>query len=226
MPVVYVSMGRYIGLPVYLVETRGHAFFRYDDPKGTTIRWKNPDLNLWIPPDRFNVEGSGEGIAFYTDEYFKHKPIPWEPIDYTHGRYLLSMNAKEMLAQFLMERGECFWELGDKIEALKAYHYAFQLCPDDPRYKGTMGKRAREFRIWEEQQRESARVDRELEQIMREAESRRLRAQGVYSPRELSCPSGHPAFGIAHPAPHLVPNQQPTHAIPGFHQPIPHIPGF
>ncbi len=38
MPVVYVSVGRRIGLPLYLVMTRGHAFFRWDDTKGTTIR--------------------------------------------------------------------------------------------------------------------------------------------------------------------------------------------
>ena len=87
MPVVYVSMGRYIGLPVFLVGARGHAFFRYESQNGSTIQWNNPDLNLWIPPDRFNVEGSGEGIGYYSDEHYKHMPIPWEPIDYEHGPY-------------------------------------------------------------------------------------------------------------------------------------------
>ncbi len=166
MPVVYVSMGRYIGLPVYLVETRGHAFFRYDSPKGTAICWKNPDLNLWIPPARCNIEGSGEGIAFYSDDYFKLKPIPWEKSDYEHGRYLLSKTPKQEFAGFLIERGECFWELGNKVEALKAYYYANQLCPDDPRYKWIYGKRSHECLISE--------ADREFEEEFRRQEKRRI----------------------------------------------------
>jgi hypothetical protein len=39
MPVVYVAVGRRLGLPLELVEGRGHYFFRWDDPHGTIIRW-------------------------------------------------------------------------------------------------------------------------------------------------------------------------------------------
>jgi len=162
MPVVYVSMGRYLGLPVYLVETRGHAFFRYDDPKGTTIRWTNPDLVLWIPPDRFNIEGAGEGIAFLPDSHYMVKPELWTRFDYEHGDYLGSMTAKEELAGFLIERGECFWDLGNKIEALRAYHYARQLAPNNERYKWLHAKRSREYQQFEA-------ADRAIEEQVRMA---------------------------------------------------------
>src|SRR6516225_11983135 len=34
MPVIYVAVGRRLGYPLKLVETRGHLFVRWDDPEG------------------------------------------------------------------------------------------------------------------------------------------------------------------------------------------------
>lgn len=144
MPVVYVSVGRRLGLPVYLVETRGHAFFRWDSPNGVTIHWEKPDLALWIPPDRFNVEGAGEGIAYYSDSHYVQWPEVWQEVDIRHGRYLRSMSATESLAGFLIERGECFWDIGKPIEALRSYHCARQLVPDDERYNQLHAVRSRQ----------------------------------------------------------------------------------
>ncbi len=70
MPVVYVAVARRLGFPVHLVGTKGHLFFRWDDSAGTLIEWSDPDFSVWIPPDRFNVEGSGEGIAYYADSHY------------------------------------------------------------------------------------------------------------------------------------------------------------
>lgn len=272
MPVVYVSMGRFIGLPVYLVETRGHAFIRYDDPKGTMIRWTNPNLVLWIPPARFNIEGSGEGIAFYPDVHYMLWPERWKKIDFEKGGYLGSQTAKEALAGFLIERGECFWELGNKIEALRAYHYARQLSPDNERYKWLHWKRSREYQTWESNQREMERLEHEWEHGAHDAERRRLKSQGIHANAEPqvnrwqppahgpSCQcfdcskareaamlpagmSGHPAncqcpgCGHQHPLPHAsgqpafgIANQRPQQPgrqiVPGFHRPIPRLPGF
>jgi hypothetical protein len=187
MPVVYVSVGRAIGLPLYLVETRGHLFFRWDDPNGTTIRWEDPDLALWIPPDRFNVEGSGEGIAFYSDSHYVQWPEAWTAREIRHGQYLRSMTATESLAGLLIERGECFWDLEKRVEALKSYYFARQLTPDDERYVWVHAKRSREYQEWEEGQRELERIDHKIEQMMRDGERRR-RLQGAESLRHsLSC---------------------------------------
>jgi hypothetical protein len=141
MPIVYVSVARRLGLPVFLVEGRGHLFFRWEDAKGTLIRWPGMDESLWIPPDRFNVEGAGEGIAFYPDSHYVQWPQLWKESDFEHGRYLVSLSADEEFASFLVQRSECFHELGNLTESLKALYYARQLCPDDLRYESLHAKR-------------------------------------------------------------------------------------
>ena len=131
---------------MFLVSTKGHAFVRWDDPKGTLIRWENPNLVLWIPPDRFNIEGSGEGIAFHSDAHYTEWPEQWTQFDIDHGKYLRSDTAKEAMAQFLMERGECFWDLRNPIEALRSYHYSRHLVPDNERYNNLHALRSRQYR--------------------------------------------------------------------------------
>jgi hypothetical protein len=192
MPVVYVAVGHRLGLPLKLVEGRGHYFFRWDDPRGTIIRW--PDLGeCWIPSDRFNVEGTGEGIAFHDDAYYIRWPQLWTEIDFAHGRYLRSLTPKEEFASFLVQRGECFWDLGQHLEALKAYHFARILVPEDERYERLHG--ARQFQY-----------DRhELERIM-EINERNRQAIEARKPR-FQLPPGRTlkiAFGKA-PPPDLAP---------------------
>ncbi len=150
MPVIYVAVGRRLGLPVYLVETRGHLFFRWDDPTGTTIEWQRPDLTLWIPPDRFNVEGAGEGIAYYSDSHYVRWPELWTEEDLRHGQYLKCLNAERATASFLVQRAECCYELGDWEECLKAIYYARQLAPDDPRYEWLHAKRTKQVQAHEQ----------------------------------------------------------------------------
>ncbi|HUG19273.1 MAG TPA: transglutaminase family protein [Planctomycetaceae bacterium] len=149
MPVVYVAVARRLGLPVYLVETRGHLFFRWDAPHGTTIHWDSPPLDLWIPPDRFNVEGSGEGIAYYADSHYIQWPELWTQSDFEHERYLRSMSAKEVFAAFLIQRAECFHALGKRDECMKAIYFARQLIPNDRRYEWLHAKRTKELRDYE-----------------------------------------------------------------------------
>jgi hypothetical protein len=144
MPVVYVAVGRRLGYPLKLVEGREHVFFRWDDPRGTLIRWPNLG-ECWIPPDRFNVEGAGEGIAYHPDSYYVQWPRLWTEVDFSHGRYLRSLSAKEELAGFLIQRGECFWDIHQPGEAMKAYWFARKLAPDDFRYEWLHAKRTHEY---------------------------------------------------------------------------------
>ena len=145
MPVVYVAIGQRLGLPVHLVQTRGHLFFRWDDSRGTLIDWDSPRVQVWIPPDRFNVEGSGEGIAFPGDDHYRVWPEIWTAADIHHDRYLRSMNPTEVLAEFLIQRAECFYDLRDWDNSLKSIHYARQLAPEDRRYQSLHAKYTREF---------------------------------------------------------------------------------
>jgi len=196
MPVVYVAVGRRLGLPVYLVQTRGHLFCRWDDPHGTTSHWDSPPIDLWIPPDRFNVEGSGEGIAYYPDSHYIQWPELWQEVDFNHGRYLHSMNVTEVLADFLIQRSESFYELGDWEECLKAIFYARQLSPDDERYKWLHSVRSRKFQAEQEHRDEMLREINER--------SRKAAAQGWHPQPVMPGPPVKVALGTPRPA-HLPP---------------------
>jgi hypothetical protein len=203
MPVVYVAVGRRLGLPLKLVEGRGHYFFRWDDSRGTTIRW--PSFGeCWIPPDRFNVEGAGEGIAFHDDAHYIQWPKLWTEVDFAHGRYLRSLTPKEEFASFLIQRGECFWDLGQHLEALTAYHFARLLVPEDERYERLHG--ARQFQYDQLQV-------HEVERIM-DINERNRQAIEARKPR-FQLPPGRPlkiAFGKA-PPPDL-PRETPIRYVP------------
>ena len=124
MPVMYVALGRRLGYPLKLVQTRGHLFARWDDPEGKCFGFT----------ETFNVEGAGEGIASYDDEHYKTWPEPWTDIDEAEGWYLKSMMPREELASFLAMRGDCLTDNGRLAEAVQAYEWASALVPRDQRY--------------------------------------------------------------------------------------------
>jgi hypothetical protein len=124
MPVIYVAVGRRLGYPLKLVETRGHLFVRWEDPLGRCFH----------VPERFNVEGAGEGIASYPDEFYQTWPEPWTEADIEGGWYLKSLTPKEELAAFLMTRAACLEDNGRFAEAVQAYCWARDLAPHDDRY--------------------------------------------------------------------------------------------
>jgi hypothetical protein len=125
MPVMYVAVGRRLGYPLKLVQTRGHLFARRDDPAGRCFGF----------PETFNVEGAGEGIASFDDEHYRTWPEPWTEIDETEGWYLKSMTPLEELASFLATRGDCLTNNGRLGEAVQAYAWASAIAPEDKRYQ-------------------------------------------------------------------------------------------
>lgn len=130
MPVIYVAVGRRLGYPLKLVEAPGHLFFRWDDSEG----------HRFNVPERFNVEGAGEGISFYPDDFYRTWPSEWRAFDKTGGWYLKSLSPVEELACFLATRGSCLEDNGRIGEAIQAYEYATKLLPDDLRYGSQLVK--------------------------------------------------------------------------------------
>jgi tetratricopeptide (TPR) repeat protein len=124
MPVMYTAVGRRLGYPLKLVQTRAHLFVRWDDPEGKCFGF----------PERFNIEGAGEGIASYDDEHYRTWPEPWSEIDEAEGWYLNSMTPREELASFLATRGDCLTDNERLAEALQAYEWAAAVAPHDKRY--------------------------------------------------------------------------------------------
>lgn len=98
-------------------------------------------------PERFNVEGSGEGIASYGDEHYKNWPEPWTEADIAHDWYLKSLTPAEELAGFLSTRGDCLTDNGRVAEACQAYDWARQLAPNDERYVQLLAVTHRKYEL-------------------------------------------------------------------------------
>ncbi len=130
MPVMYAAVGRRLGYPLKLVETRAHLFVRWEDPSGVRFG----------VPERFNVEGSGHGITSFPDDYYRTWPEPWTADETKANCYLRSLTAREELAGFLVTRGSCLEDNGRFDEAIQAYRRACELTPNDPRKRGTLSR--------------------------------------------------------------------------------------
>ncbi len=113
MPVLYVAVGRKLGYPLKLVTTKGHLFARWEDSR-----------------DRFNIEGTNEGLNCFPDEYYRHWPFELTGAEVKSGRYLRSLTAQEELALFMQTRGMCLKAAGRFSEARIAWERARQLAPD------------------------------------------------------------------------------------------------
>lgn len=110
MPVLYVSIGRRLGYPVYLVSTKGHLFCRWDDGK-----------------ERMNFEGTGEGINTFPDSYYKKWPFKITDEEVKRSTYLINLNRQQELAMFLSSRAECLITSGRNEEGFVAVAQALRL---------------------------------------------------------------------------------------------------
>ncbi len=124
MPVLYVAVGRRLGLPLKLVETAGHLFVRWEDVHG----------HRFGIPERFNIEATGSGMSTYPDDFYRTWPMEWKPCDEPGGWYLRSLSLTEELAAFLSTRASCLEDHGRTQEAIDALSWAVKLAPTDLRY--------------------------------------------------------------------------------------------
>jgi len=128
MPIIYVAVGRRLGYPLKLVETKCHLFFRWEDLEGERFGY----------PEQFNVEGAGEGIYMYPDQHYREWPEPWTKADIEGDYYLKSQSPSQELAGFLVTRGECLSDHSRIEETIECYRWACALAPNDPRYKALL----------------------------------------------------------------------------------------
>ena len=104
IPVLAVALGRKCGYPLYLVSSKGHLFFRWDDGK-----------------ERFNVEAAIRGTDIFPDEYYHTYPFTITETDWRHEKFLKSFTPIEELSGFMFTRGVCFESHGRFMEAEKAF---------------------------------------------------------------------------------------------------------
>jgi hypothetical protein len=98
MPVLYASIGRNLGYPIYIVCAKGHLFCRWQSVK---------------TGERFNIEASGRGLNTFPDDHYTKWPRPIEPAEVHHGVFLRNLEPVEELGCFMATRGHCLRDEGD-----------------------------------------------------------------------------------------------------------------
>jgi hypothetical protein len=116
MPVLYIAIGRSLGYPLHLVQAKEHLFARWDEPGG----------------ERFNIECTSRGFLAPDDEHYHHSPRPLTAEDISSGQFLRNLSARQVLAVFLKERGQCLMDNLRLEASVEALYYAHQLAPEQP----------------------------------------------------------------------------------------------
>ncbi|MBI9018054.1 MAG: hypothetical protein JEZ07_12430 [Phycisphaerae bacterium] len=112
LPTLCVAVGRRLGYPLKLVQTREHCFFRWQDDKET-----------------FNMEICCPGCDTHEDEYYKNWPRKISDEVVKSNQYLKSLTPQEELALFLETRGHCLSDHDNKTQALVMFSHAYDLMP-------------------------------------------------------------------------------------------------
>ncbi len=119
MPVVYVAVGRRLGYPMKLVLAKGpkalHCFARWDGR------------------ERFNVEGTNQGLSCHSDDYYRTGLYAMTPEEESEGHFLRSLSPAGELATFIKERALYLEEAGRSAEAVDAMGWATVLVPANRR---------------------------------------------------------------------------------------------
>lgn len=117
MPVLYASVARRLGYPVYLVNAKEHLFCRWDGQG-----------------EKLNIEGSSRGMNCYDDVHYRSWPHPIRQLEVDKGLYLKSLSASESFAVFVATRGHCLEDIGNRPEALACYAQAIKHSQSHPMY--------------------------------------------------------------------------------------------
>ncbi len=120
-PVLWVSLGRRLGYPLYVVQVNTHGFARWDDGK-----------------ERFNFEAINGGASFPSDESYLMWPYPLTQEDLATGHYLKNHTIEEDFAYSLACRIQYLWKVRDRegvaLSALKIR----ELVPNDREFMKTV----------------------------------------------------------------------------------------
>jgi regulator of sirC expression with transglutaminase-like and TPR domain len=120
MPVLYAAIGRRLGYPLKLVQTKEHIFVRWDDPRG----------------ERFNIEATSVGYMPHDDEYYKTWPYRLNSTELNSGVFLKSLSPRQELGLFLYERAICLCDNLQFELALESLHHASQFDPGNSCIEG------------------------------------------------------------------------------------------
>ena len=102
LPVLTVIVGRRMGYPLKLVETKQHLFAR------------------WVSTNEvFNIECTSDGVSFHPDEYYRTGRYALTDDEIKNGKYLCSMTHADELAMLCFNRGVCLFHNEYLDESIK-----------------------------------------------------------------------------------------------------------
>jgi hypothetical protein len=119
MPVLYIAIGRRLGYPLFLAQSKAHLYVKWEDQY-----------------EKLNIEATSQGIICRDDEYYANWPEPLNPREMNSGAYLRKLNASEELSAFLTARGHCLEDTSRLPEAQAAYALAHARAPNMPNSLG------------------------------------------------------------------------------------------
>lgn len=116
LPVLYVAVGRRLGFPLYLVQTKEHIFVRWDGDG-----------------DRFNIEATARGFEPYDDARYLSFPHPVTEADATRFGFLRNLTRTQEVAFTFARRARVLFDNFIFDDAVQAMHTAQTLSPS---YRG------------------------------------------------------------------------------------------
>jgi hypothetical protein len=184
LPVLYATVARKLGYPVYICYARRHIF----------NRWASSDGR-----ERFNFDGTGRGFNVYTDDHYMSWPSRINPREVHLGFYLRNLDPAEEVAGFMATRGHCLWDQGLLLEAIVAYANAHRLGPFQPEHFYAMmeainqelrihaeGKTPNSYREWEEW----SKIPRPRRNVLRDGFERIDKTRPVFRPTQAIATPG------------------------------------
>ena len=113
LPFLYVSIGRRLGFPLFVVQAKEHLFARWDGEG-----------------ERFNIEATQLGFEPYDDLHFLTRPRPLSAGELrANPQFLRNMTPREELACCIAERAAVLFDNLKMSKAVKAIFFANYLSP-------------------------------------------------------------------------------------------------
>ncbi|MBT3200590.1 MAG: hypothetical protein HN350_11810 [Phycisphaerales bacterium] len=120
LPVIYAAVGRRLGYPIKLVNSKEHVFCRWEGLGHLNPKWRT----------KFNFDGSGKGFSIDPDEFYMTWPRKSSKQEVEQYDWLNSLTPKKELAMFMLSRGHVLRHVNnDQAGAQIAYSQAASLHP-------------------------------------------------------------------------------------------------
>jgi hypothetical protein len=149
MPVLYCAIGRRLGYPLTMAETREHCFCRWDDDS-----------------EHFCFDATSRGVPIRDEDYYRRWPKPITPAQERNNGFVRSLTRREELAAFAAARGNCLLDNFQFTPAVEAFYLAHQVAPGRPCYHDDWGLAVYSAKLWGSLQRHPVRDDIPVEQAI------------------------------------------------------------